>query len=349
MNDSIKSIAAIMRDLDNILIYPHINMDGDALGSCSALCLALRKLGKTAYVMINEPVPKNLDFLECGCTTDDDSVIEDVNLSLMLDCNGLNRITGREDAWNRGRLKGCIDHHAVGNTDIRFDFYRAEPKSAATGELIYLLIKALKVDIDLEMANCLFAAITTDTGNFQHTNTTKRSHDIVGNFYEIEGFDSKQISALIYDRKSKEALKMESKILADLEFYENGRIAAGRVTQKLLEECDCVMSDSDGVIQRIMSIDGVEVGVLFKETATNVRASMRAKSYCNVADVATKHNGGGHVRAAGCNSEKSLEEFKSVLIPDLVEALKVRPAKSNKDNAGNRNKYGDRKPRNRKK
>ena len=88
-----------MKDLDNVLIFPHINMDGDAIGSASALCLALRSMGKTAYVMINEPVPKNLDFLECGCTTTDDSVLSDVQLSLMLDCNGMNRIAGREKAW----------------------------------------------------------------------------------------------------------------------------------------------------------------------------------------------------------------------------------------------------------
>ena len=91
MNDTIKSIATIMKDLDGILLFPHTNMDGDALGSCSALCLALRSLGKQAYVMINEPVPKNLDFLECGCTTTDDSVLDDVQLSLMIDCNGMNR------------------------------------------------------------------------------------------------------------------------------------------------------------------------------------------------------------------------------------------------------------------
>jgi phosphoesterase RecJ-like protein len=65
LNDTIKSIATIMKDLDGILIFPHMNMDGDSLGSSTALCLALRSLGKKAYVMINEPVPKNLDFLEC--------------------------------------------------------------------------------------------------------------------------------------------------------------------------------------------------------------------------------------------------------------------------------------------
>lgn len=322
MNDSLRSIATIMRDINTFLIYPHINMDGDALGSCSALCLALRSLGKKAYVMIAEPVPKNLDFLECGCTTDDDSVLEDVELSLMLDCNSLNRIKGREAAFERGRLKGCIDHHAVGITDIKFDFFRSEPKSAATGEIIYQLIRNLGAEISLDIANCLFAAITTDTGNFQHNNTTKRSHDIVGHFYNVDGFDSKAISALIYDRQSKEALKMEAKILSSLEFYEEGKIAVGAVTQSLLDECSCTMDEAEGMIQRIMSIDGVEAGVLFKETKDNVRASLRAKYYANVADVATSFGGGGHIKAAGCTFNTDLDEAKRALIPELIKAVK---------------------------
>lgn len=320
MKDSIKYIALVIKKLNGILIYPHINMDADALGSATALCLALRELGKKAYVMISEPIPKNLDFLECGCCTDDDSVLDKVGLSLMLDCNSMNRIPNREDAWSRGRVKGCLDHHAVGNTDIKFDFYRTEPKSAATGELIYLLINQLGVEISLDIANCLFAAITTDSGNFQHTNTTKRTHDIAGKLYKIEGFDSKAISALIYDRKSKEALKMESEVLANLDFFADGKVACGEVTQQLLKDTGCTMDESDGIIQRIMSIDGVEIGVLFKETEDNIRASLRAKAYANVAEVAMKHNGGGHVRASGCTLDKPMEDARKVLVPELIKA-----------------------------
>lgn len=321
MRDTIRSISEIMKDMDNILIFPHVNMDADALGSCTALCLALRSLGKKAYVMISEPIPKNLDFLECGCCTDDDSILDDVQLSLMLDCNSMNRIPKREDAWNRGRIKGCIDHHAAGHTDIRFDFYRTEPNSAATGELIYLLIRKLGVQIDLDMANCLFAAITTDSGNFQHNNTTKRTHDIAGKLYRIKGFDSKAISALIYDRKSKEALKMESEVLANLDYFADGKIAIGVVTQELLNKTGCTMDESDGIVQRIMSLDGVEIGVLFKEIEDATRASMRAKSYANVAEVAMKFNGGGHVRAAGCTLEKPISKAREKLVEELKKAV----------------------------
>lgn len=322
MNDTVKSIATLLKDLDGILIFPHINMDGDALGSSTALCLALRKLGKKAFVMINEPVPKNLDFLECGCSTGTDNLPDEVQLSLMLDCNSLNRIPGRESAWEKGKLKGCIDHHMSKSTDIRFDFVRTEPKAAATGEIVYNLIKALGVPIDLDIANCIFTAITTDTGNFQHSNTTARTHDIVGHLHKIEGFNSKEISALIYDRKSKGALKMETEVLGSLNYYENGRIAIGRITQKLLKKCGCTMDEADGIVPRIMSIDGVEIGCLLKETEMNVRASLRSRAYANVERVASGFGGGGHILAAGCSFEFPIDEVEKIIIVPLKDALK---------------------------
>jgi len=310
-----------MKDLDGILIFPHMNMDGDALGSSTALCLALRSLGKKAYVMINEPVPKNLDFLECGCTTNDDSVLDDVQLSVMVDCNGLDRIQGREEVWKRGRLKGCIDHHATKAKDMRYDFSRVEPKSAAAGEIIYNIIKALGVTIDLDMANAIFTAITTDTGNFQHSNTTSRSHEIAGHLYKIEGFNSKAISALIYDRRSKNAIRMESKVLENLNFYADGKLVVGRVTQDLLRECECTMDEADGIIQKMMSIDGVEGACLFKETDHSIRASLRGRSYANMEKAAAKYGGGGHMLAAGCSFYAPMPEVEELFIPELIEAV----------------------------
>ncbi len=321
MNDTIKSIATIMRDLDNILIFPHMNMDGDALGSATALCLALRSLGKRSYIMINEPIPKNLDFLECGLTTFDDGVLDDVQLSVMVDCNGMNRILGREEAWERGRLKGCIDHHATKSKDIRYDFSRIEPKSAAAGEIIYNIIRALGVEISLDIANAIFTAITTDTGNFQHSNTTSRSHEIAGHLYKIEGFNSKAISALIYDRRSKNAIKMESAVINDLDFYADGRLAVGRVTQALLKECGCTMDEADGIIQKMMSIDGVEGACLFKETDHSVRASLRGRSYANMERAAAKFGGGGHMLAAGCSFHVPMEEAEKIFIPILIDTV----------------------------
>jgi len=248
-----------------------------------------------------------------------------VQLSLMIDCNGINRITGREKAWERGRLKGCIDHHATKAKEIRYDFARIEPKSAAAGEIIYNIIRAMGVEISLDIANCIFAAITTDTGNFQHSNTTSRSHEIAGHLYKIEGFNSKSISALIYDRRSKEAIRLESEVISNLDFYADGRLAVGKVTQELLRQTGTTMDEADGIIQKMMSIDGVEGACLFKETESNVRASLRGRTYANMAKAASMFGGGGHTLAAGCTfHDLDLQEAEKTLVPVLIRTIEER-------------------------
>jgi phosphoesterase RecJ-like protein len=237
----------------------------------------------------------------------------------------MNRIVGREKAWERGRLKGCIDHHSTKAKEIRYDFSRIEPKSAATGEIVYNIIKAMGCEITLDIANCIFAAITTDTGNFQHVNTTSRSHEIVGHLYKIEGFNSKVISALIYDRKSKNAIKMEGEVIADIEFYADGKLAVGAVTQKILKDTGCTMDEADGIIVRMMSIEGVEAACLFKESETNVRASLRGRTYADVAKAASVFGGGGHTLAAGCTfNGMTVEEAEEAIIPVLIEAVNAQ-------------------------
>ena len=162
------------------------------------------------------------------------------------------------------------------------------------------------------------------TGNFQHSNTTSRSHEIAGHLYKIEGFNSKVISALIYDRRSKEALRMESEVIADLDFYADGKLVVGKVTQELLRENGCTLDEADGIIQKMMSIDGVEGACLFKETETNVRASLRGRTYANMAAAAAKFGGGGHVLAAGCTFFMSLDEAEKLFIPVLIDTVNAR-------------------------
>ena len=322
MNDTIKSIATIMKDLDGILIFPHINMDGDALGSATALCLALRELGKKSYVMINEPVPKNLDFLECGCTTDDDSVLDDVQLSIMVDCNGMNRIPGREAAWERGRLKGCIDHHQTKAKDIRYDFSRIEPKSAATGEIIFDLLVELGVDIDQEMAESLFAAITTDTGNFQYSNTTAHTHEIVIALYDC-GLNSNKVSVALYENESFAKMQLHSKLIESAQMFADGEGVLAVCTQKMLKETGTLMEDTEGVVSSLRSIHGVQVAAFIKEQPDgSVKVSLRSKERGDVAAISQRHGGGGHVRAAGFNLEGvSLEETVALVIDEVTACL----------------------------
>lgn len=324
MGDSLRNIANTIKDLDSILIFPHINMDGDSLGASTALCLALRSIGKKSYVMLDEEIPENLDFLECGCSIYDVDSYDRFDLSLQIDSSGMNRILGREAAWEKGKIKGCIDHHPTVKQNVDYDFYLTEPETAATGEIIYRLIKYLGAEITLDIANCIFAAIVTDTGNFQYSKTTRQTHEITAELYDIKDFNAKNVSALIYERRSKDSIMMEGEVLSNLEFFSEGKVAIGTLTQEILTKYGCMMNESEGIVQRIMTIEGVEVGCLIKEDDSNlVRVSLRAKHKANVAVVATKFGGGGHLRAAGCTMYISPQEAKKHLIPELIQAAET--------------------------
>ena len=327
MNNSYQEIAQRMKAADHIVILPHVNMDGDALGSSSALCVALRQLGKRAVVLVSEDVPDNLDFLARDFTVTEPDF--EPELALMLDCAGLKRIPGREDYYRNAPLKAVLDHHGVSEETVEYDFGRVEPDAAATGEMVALLIQVLGIPYTLEVAEGIFAAITTDTGNFQHSNTTRRTHEIAASLYQVSGFDCKKVSNLIYNRNSYNSIRLQGMVMSDISMYGKGRIAIARVSQEMLTETDCDMSETEGFVQNIMSIDGVEVGCLLKEAdAESIRCSLRSRSFVNVAEVARSFGGGGNVLAAGCTISKNVDEAEKMVADALQRQLQEDREKS---------------------
>ena len=127
---------------------------------------------------------------------------------------------------------------------------------------------------------------------------------------------------MIYDRKSKGALKLEGYVLSRLHFYADGKIAVGIVSQAMLDEYGCTMDETDGIIQRIMSIDGVEGGCLLKQKGDVTRISLRGRSYINMSRAASVFGGGGHHLASGCTIEADLETAEKTIVPVLISELR---------------------------
>ena len=325
-NNTYLEIADNLLKSEKILIFPHENMDGDCLGSAAALCQMMRNSGKEAYVVADGKTPRNLDFLESGTLTSNKDVFNEYDLAVLVDCGSRSRIGDRAAVFDRGRVKAVIDHHGVSEQDTAFDFGVIEPSSAATAELVYLIAKEMGVEITLPIARCVFAAINTDTGSFQHSNTTARTHVIVSELYDIDGFDGNEITQLLYNRQSLGSIQLEGRVISGMKVCAGGKLAIGAVTRQLLDETDTDMSESEGIGQKLMSIDGVEIGCILKETDANtVRVSLRAKSYANVARVAQSYGGGGHVRAAGFTFEGTVDEA----VVDVSRALEAELDRAN--------------------
>lgn len=318
-NNTFEQLAEVIAKSDDILLFPHINLDGDALGSCLALCLALRKQKKNAFILIEDDLPLSLTFMNNTCITRDFDVIRTPGLCICIDCSDKTRFPKRWERFESGKIKMCIDHHRTANAD--FDYNYIDADTAATGELIYQLLMAMGAEIDKESANAIFAAISTDTGNFTYSNTTKQTHEIAAKLYDY-GVDANWVSCEIYENMRMERVLIESKIINKMQIFADGQAAIAYVTQEMLKETGASMDETEGAVQRLRSIRGVEVAAFLKEEAEgHVKASFRSKKHVDVAEIASSFGGGGHIRAAGCTIYESLDNACDLVKNKILEVL----------------------------
>ena len=325
---SLDEIADALEDAETIMLYPHVNMDGDALGSCVALALGLESIGKTCKIVLSERIPDNLQFMEHGLTITDLSEGMNADIAVLIDCGELKRIPRREEVFNSAKRTICIDHH--GTTEAFCELNYIDPNRAATGQIIYELLEGLEI-IDpngetdsetlKEMGEALFAAITTDTGDFQYSNTQKESHEIVAKLYDL-GIDHNKVSREIYESNRIERLKLTSKAISNMELFADGKAAIAEISQDMLKETGARMEESEWIAGELRSIKGVEVAILLKEEEEKViKCSLRSKYYFDVASLAARFDGGGHVRASGYTAYKTLSEARKEIIEAVDSAL----------------------------
>lgn len=317
-NASLKELAGFLKAAKTILIFTHMNPDGDALGSAAALCRVLRKMGKTSWVLMDEEVPDYISFMDTEFCTRDKDIMKDHDIAICVDCGEYSRFPALADKFDEGKLKLCVDHHATG--DGFGDHYYIDPSEAATCQLVYKLIKELEaataedseaiIDsklIDRTVAESLYTGINTDTGSFQYSNTTADTHAIASDlmFY---GIDHTAINVKLYQTITMSKLKIQADVLQKAEFLFGGQVAIGYVTDEMLDQAGAVLDDAEGTIDMLRNIEGVEIAAFLKEKGDAVKVSMRAKSRANVAEIVSAFGGGGHVKAAGCTLEMPMED-----------------------------------------
>ena len=321
-NNTFKEIADVLKDAKTVLLYPHVGIDGDAVGSCVAICKTLRNMGKTCYALYNEDLPMNLQFMTRDYFTNDKDIIDDSNLdvSMAIDCGGYDRFVDFKDKFNKAKVTICVDHHGT-STGIA-DYNYIDKDASAAGVLVFDLLKEMGIESDKEIGEALFAAITTDTGNFQYSNTSKRCHEIMAELYDW-GIDVNRVSVEIYENERPEKLKIANVAMDNLEMIANGQGVVAYVSYDDLKRLGVLAGETDPIVQTLRSIRGVEIAAFLKEKEPNViRVSYRAKLNANVSDLAVLHNGGGHVKAAGCTLYTSLEEAIEIIKRDIEDALR---------------------------
>ena len=314
----------IKEKIDNsksILILTHENPDGDAIGSSLALYNSMRKSGKNCLVYI--PIPdKTFSFLPGY----DDILIgselpdkEHFDLCVSLDCSDLNRLGIAQDLFRSFENTICIDHHITNQNYADISYINAVASS--TCENLMVVLAAIGLTINKEVAECLYTGFITDTGGFRY-NCQPETMEMTATLLET-GINMAKIYRTIFDVTTIEKTKMTARCLERLELLADGQIAFTYVLRKDLDELKLEEADTDGVVNFGRNIDSVEVSIFAKERDDDTyKISMRANEYVDISVVASKFGGGGHLRAAGFESRMSLEQLKETIVEEIKKQLK---------------------------
>lgn len=318
MNNTMKEISQVIKGSEQILIASHVNPDGDNLGSSLGLYLALKKIGKKVYILQVDKIPKDYLFLPKinEIIKYDKLKIEDNYTFIALDSADIGRLGINQDIAKKATNLINIDHHISNPKYGNYNYVDSD--SSATGELVFELIKEMDIDLDKDIATCLYTAISSDTGSFMYSNTTSKTHRIVAELYK-EDLDTNEININLYQNNSFERTMLYSNILMDTELYFDGKLAMSMVTRELLDKTGALMEESEGLVENMRDIEGVEVSILIKEYDGYIRVSTRSKRYVDVSEICSEFNGGGHERAAGCTIElnKPLDQIKAELVEEV--------------------------------
>lgn len=321
-HEDMQKIADILNESQTMYIFPHMVADGDAMGSCASLCGIMRKMGKTADIVMEDDIPDNLTFLNKDYViyADKDTKLPKRDLCIALDCSNVDRFPKREHLFFGAAEKtACIDHHVTKSNFA--DINLVDPYAAATCELMYELYDFMNIELDVEAGEALYTGIVTDTGNFQYTNTTKKTHIIAAELIEL-GIDKKNINITLYQSERMEKLKLHAMILNNMEIFCEGRVAMAYVTLDMYKEAGAKTSESDGINATLRDIKGVEVAVFLREMSEHeIKVGFRSKNYVDVSDICVRFGGGGHKHAAGCAVLKTMEETLPIIKAKVEEVM----------------------------
>ncbi len=313
-----KQIVKATQEADFILIFPHVIPDGDTIGCAAALYRALKKNGKKVKVIDENDIPGYLKFLSKEYKTNE-VFNEQPDLCISVDCSDLGRLGKRKEAFFSGKDTVNIDHHPTNTCYANLNY--VDKNASATGEIIFDLLRNINAEFDQFIAEAIYSAISTDTGSFKYTNTSVKSHLVAAELLGL-GVDLNEISVELYQNTRLEKILLEKEVLGTLEILFDGKAASAYVVQDMLTKTDAVMDESEGFIEILRNIQGVEVAILFKEIHPDeIKIGLRAKRFADVSKIAMKFGGGGHVKAAGCSIKGSLDDAKKLVYEATEEML----------------------------
>ena len=302
-----------------VCLTTHVNPDGDGLGSEVGLALMLRALGVHVVITNPTPTPSRYDFLFTGLhgldkTAEAVKELRRADLIIVLDIADLGRLGMLADTVKeRGVTVACIDHH-ISKGDLPPGPRYVDADAAATGELVREVARANEWELTAEAARALYVAIVTDTGGFRFSNTKARTLRAAADLLEC-GIDPEAVYVELYSKAPEGRVRLMAEALQTLVVEHDVGMAWVTIPPGSLERHGVDPDDLDGVVEYARSIDGVRLGMLFREIAGGrIKVSFRSIGGVDVAKLAGQFGGGGHAKAAGASLPGALADVQATVL-----------------------------------
>ena len=328
--NELKSLLSIPKD---IVITTHRNPDGDAIGSSLGLRHYLEQLGHTVKVAVPSEFPHFLNWMPgtkdiLVYDTGQEEVkraLEKPDMVFCLDFNSLERIDKMGELIAQLKTKiVLIDHHLY--PEPFYDFEMHDVTASSTSELVFDFINLLgdKRLINLDVADCLFTGILTDTGSFKYA-TSPKLFRLVADLLEL-GVDDNRIQNLVFNSLEEKHLRLLGHVLDNrMEVLDEYRTAIITLTKQDYEKYKISRGDTEGLVNYLLQMSNVALAIFIHEQPTITKISLRSKGNFSVQEIAKKHfRGGGHKNASGGYSyiglRPTVKKFKSIL-PEYKDLL----------------------------
>ena len=319
---TIERLAQWLSAQEDIVLLGHVNPDGDALGSNLAIWHALRRMGKRAVVCLPGGAPDIYGELPgMDGVLDTASVLPFApKAALSVDVSEPARLGEAGQAlFEACPAQGVLDHHPT-NTGFG-QLWSMDGEAAAVGELALALIEGMGVALTPEIADCLYVAILTDSGQFSFSGTTPATFRAAAKCADA-GARVSELARRIYKIHTLAHQKLLGLVLADMGTSEDGRIAWSRMTQAMMEAAGARWEDTDGIVNFLVEIEGVQAAILAEERGEATKLSLRSNVPFNVCRaVALPLGGGGHECAAGATVALGVDEALAKAVALAREAL----------------------------
>lgn len=315
-----KAVEALRRH-NKFIISTHVSPDPDALCSLLAIGFGLEKMGKKVILLVEAPIPARYKFFPGISKIKHVAQVKnlDYDAAVVVDCGDLSRVGDVQRFISQQKPIINIDHHVT--NDFFGSINYVDEKASSTAEIMYELLKVLKIQFTRDLATNIYCGIMTDTGSFRYENTTARTHmivaDLLGFSIPVYGLYKK-----LYEMVPLPDMKAFVRLINRFETFAGGKIVCLTLSMadqnKFTEEFDL----RDTVFKFLRSIQGVEAHVILTVVNSKLtRVNLRSSGKLNVAKVAQEFEGGGHRMASGCKLMLGAAQSKKKIVETIIKAL----------------------------